>query len=281
MGFGNRAAHQHLGNGARRSHRGVVQDRTEQLVPHDGYYDLRITAELWETYYYDYLSLMAVDHPVGTEIYVDERFVIPAAKLAITSTEMPHKIVSATDDDGNDVTDVVSALDGKYLDNFGRGQYQGVTRDHYVEVDLGKDAPSSGPLWLIAKGWMHPTDSSVNVAMGQGKARNRARAEPGSARWSRWMVDSESESRFSRGPKENLPGGSEQCFSLRARRIACGCALTWKFIGIAIEWAKGLPDAQLKTVRLDPSVADLHYRGYSVIESGECVFAGGARLQSF
>ena len=53
----------------------------DQLVPRDGYYDLRITAELWETYYYDYLALMTVDHPEGTDIFVDERFVIPPAKL--------------------------------------------------------------------------------------------------------------------------------------------------------------------------------------------------------
>ena len=57
---------------------------------------------------------------------------------------------------------------GKNLDTFGRGQYQGVARDHYVEVDLGDDAPKSGPLYLIARGWMHPTDSSVNVALSQG-----------------------------------------------------------------------------------------------------------------
>ena len=57
----------------------------DQLVPHDGYYDIRVTAELWEVYYYDYLALMTVDHPAGTEIFVDERFVIPPAKLAITT----------------------------------------------------------------------------------------------------------------------------------------------------------------------------------------------------
>jgi hypothetical protein len=59
----------------------------EQLAPRDGYYDLRITAELWETYYYDQLALMTVDHPKGTEIFVDERFVIPPAKLAVTPVE--------------------------------------------------------------------------------------------------------------------------------------------------------------------------------------------------
>ena len=33
----------------------------------------------------------------------------------------------------------------------------------------------------------------------------------------------------------------------------------------SIEWAKGLPDTKLKTTRMNPYLADLHYRGYSVI----------------
>ena len=74
------------------------------------------------------------------------------------------------------MTEIVSKLDGNYLDTFGRGQYQGLTRDHFVEVDLGNDVPSSGPLWLIAKGWVHPTDSSVNVAISQGSHAEGARS---------------------------------------------------------------------------------------------------------
>ena len=38
-----------------------------------------------EVYYYDYLALRTVDHPAGTEIFVDERFVIPPLKLGITT----------------------------------------------------------------------------------------------------------------------------------------------------------------------------------------------------
>ena len=98
----------------------------DQLVPHDGYYDLRITGELWETYYYDYLKLMVVDHPVGTEIFTDERFVVPPVKLAMTAVAPPHPIAKAIDDQGKDVTEIVSKLDGRYLDTFGRGQYQGL-----------------------------------------------------------------------------------------------------------------------------------------------------------
>ena len=147
----------------------------DQLAPHDGYYDLRITGELWETYYYDYLALMAVDHPAGTEIFTDERFAVPAVKPRVIAVATPHKIARAIDDNGQDVTDIVRDLDNRYLDTFGRGQYQGVTRDHYVEVDLGDDVPANGPLYLIAKGWLHPSDSSINVAISQGHTNRRTR----------------------------------------------------------------------------------------------------------
>ena len=53
--------------------------------------------------------------------------------------------------------------------------------------------------------------------------------------------------------------------SCPARRTTCACAPTSKSIGTPIEWAQGRPDAQLKITHLDPSPADLHYRGYSVV----------------
>jgi len=237
----------------------------DELVPRDGYYDLRITAELWETYYYDQLALMTVDHPAGTDIFVDERFVIPPAKLAITTVETPHKIARAVDDNGNDVTSIVSTVDEKYLDNFGRGRYQGVTRDHYVEIELGEDAPSSGPLWLIAKGWMHPTDSSINVAISQGQEVHPAplsmEVPDGNGGW---VVVR---------PNLGFPAGRKKIclFDLanvfrpgtpRRLRLRTNLEIFWD----SIEWARGVPDAQPRTVRINPTTADLHYRGYSVIE---------------
>ena len=46
----------------------------DQLRPRDGVYDVRITAELWETHFFDHVSLLVVDHPADTEVFVDERF---------------------------------------------------------------------------------------------------------------------------------------------------------------------------------------------------------------
>jgi hypothetical protein len=236
----------------------------DQLVARDGYYDLRFTAELWETYYYDQLALMTVDHPAGTEIFVDERFAIPPVKLAIVTVDPPHKIASAVDDNGQDVTQIVNTLDERYLDTFGRGQYQGITRDHYVEVDLGPDVPVGRPLWLIAQGWMHPTDSSINVAVSQGHhepAQGLSLEVPDGH--GGWVVAQ---------PRLGFPAGRKKIclFDLthvfrpgtpHRLRLRTNLEIYWD----SIEWAQGRPDAPLKTMSLDPAVADLHYRGYSVI----------------
>lgn len=235
-----------------------------ELVPRNGYYDLRITGELWETYYYDYLSLMVVDHPAGTAVFTDERYVVPPVKLAITETAQPHAIARAVDDSGNDVTDVLAKLDGKYLDNFGRGQYQGVTRDHYVDIDLGPDVPMTDPLYLIAKGWLHPSDSTINVAISQG---NHEQPKPLSLS----VEDADGKWRV---VKLNLgfPEGRNKICLIDLRgvfrpgaphtvRLSTNLEIYWD----QIQWAQGMPKTQMRVTRLAPEYADLHYRGYSTI----------------
>ena len=236
----------------------------DQLAPRDGFYDLRITGELWETYYYDALHLMVVDHPAGTEIFTDERFVVPPVKLAVIAAEAPHAITRAIDDDGNDETETLRAVDGKYLDTFGRGQYQGVTRDHYVEIDLGPNIPASGPLWLIATGWLHPSDSSLNIAMGQGHHETprplSLEVPDGHGGW--------------RTAKANLgfpAGRNKTCLIDLTGLFASGVPhklrlhtdleVYWD----AIQWAAGAPNTDLRVTQLTPAMADLRYRGYSVI----------------
>jgi Tfp pilus assembly protein PilF len=236
----------------------------DQLVPKDGFYDLRITGELWETYYYDSLRLMAVDHPVGTEVFTDERFAVPAVKLAVTAVGEPQPIAHAVDDNGQDVTETLRALDGKYLDTFGRGQYQGVTRDHYVEIDLGDKAPANGPLWLLAKGWLHPSDSSINIAMSQG-AHEHPRPlslEVPDGRGG-WKV-AKANLGFPAGRKKICLIDLTNVFAPgtpRKLRLRTNLEVYWD----SIEWAQGAPDTKLMIKQMKPVTADLHYRGYSVI----------------
>jgi Tfp pilus assembly protein PilF len=236
----------------------------DQLQARDGYYDLRVTGELWETYYYDSMALMTVDHPVGTEVFTDERYDVPPVKLAVTATDEPQPIARAIDDTGHDVTSILGKLDGVYLDNFGRGQYQGVTRDHYVEIELPDSAVTTKPLWLVAKGWLHPSDSSINVAISQGGAEK--------PHWlSLEIPDGHGGWRVAR-PNLGFPSGRNKICLIdltnlfpsgtpHRLRLRTNLEIYWD----SIEWAQGEPDAQLNIQSLSPAVADLHYRGFSTI----------------
>ena len=179
-----------------------VKVRGDQLVPREGHYEVRINANLWETHYFDHLSLRVIDHPADTELFADERFMLVPSKPVYHLMEQTRPVARAWDHHGEDVTDLVRAIDGKYLDRAGRGRYQGITNDHWVEVDLGDDAPREGPVWLVAHGWIHPTDSSVNFALEQGQHERAASARAGSAR---------RQGRMEGGPRQDrLPGREEQ-----------------------------------------------------------------------
>jgi Tfp pilus assembly protein PilF len=237
--------------------------RGDQLAARDGYYDLRITGELWETFYLDHYSLLVVDHPADTAVFVDERTSNPPPRLGLYVVSQPHPVKRALDDNGNDVTEVVRMLDGSYLDTFGRGQYQGVTRDHWVEIELDESAPRDRPLYLLAHGWMHPTDASINVAISQG-----SHAPPQAL--SIEVQDANGKWVGSRGP-QGFPAGKNKTmvFDLtgvfregaqRRLRLRTSMEVYWD----ALEWAEGRSEGVVTTARLDPMFAELRYRGFSV-----------------
>ncbi len=237
-----------------------VKIRGDQLAARDGYYDVRITAELWETHFFDHVSLMAVDHPAGTEVFVDERFAFPPPALVVHTTGPPQPVAQVWDDLGNDVTGIVSARDERYLDFFGRGDYQGITRDHYVEIDLGDEAPDGG--WLLASGWIRPTDSSINVAISQGQHAPprglRVDVPDGVGGWTTAY------------PNLGFPSGKAKTILIdldglfrpgapRRLRLHTNLEIYWDAFARAAKAA----ETEIKTTRLSPDVADLRFRGYS------------------
>ena len=91
----------------------------DQIVPRDAYYDLRLTDEYWETYFIDYCSLLAVDHPQESNIYVDERVADPPPRLKLHMTGEPRNFAGAKDDTGRDVSGVIQRVNANYLNTFG------------------------------------------------------------------------------------------------------------------------------------------------------------------
>lgn len=232
-----------------------------KLVPRDGHYDLRVHANLWEADYFDQLALLVVDHPANTEIYVDERFFLTPTppKLYVTTPAMP--VARAWDHLGKDATELVTKIDGRYLDRCGRGLFQGVTRDHWVEVDLGDDAPKEGPVYLIARGWIHPTNSSINVAMEQGshEAPRGLTLEVPDGKGG-WKVGR---------PGLGFPAGKDKTILIRLDgidgagvsrrfRLRTNMEIFWDFLG----HARGLDEKLAKVRRPPVRKADLRYRGH-------------------
>lgn len=152
---------------------GVIQtfDRVripgERLQPVDGVYDVRVTAELWETHFFDYVELIAVDHPVGTEVFVDERFVFPAPDLSTRIAKTPVPVQSVYDQWNNDLTEQVSRQDNQYIAPFIKTPYQGLVEEHSIVITLN-DRNENFPEYLVMHGWLRPTDSSINLALSQG-----------------------------------------------------------------------------------------------------------------
>jgi len=139
----------------------------EKLKPKNGRYSIRITEELWEAVYFDKVGLVAVDHPDSVDVYADERFVpppFPGKKVYQVANK--HLPVSATDDKGNNLLPKISAYDFQYASSFSLGKYQGLARDHDLILDLG-DKAQGDSLLLFLRGWIFPTDASINTAMAQ------------------------------------------------------------------------------------------------------------------
>jgi Tfp pilus assembly protein PilF len=142
----------------------------DALTPRDGRYVLQLTEELWETAYTDGIKLLAVDHPDSVDVFVDERFVPPGpVKLNLFQVAKRELPLSATDERGNDVLAALRESDDVYVSNFTPTQYQGVVQPHDLVLNLGESAGKSGS-HLFLRGWIYPTDASINVALGQQSA---------------------------------------------------------------------------------------------------------------
>ena len=165
-----------------------------------------------------------------------------------------------------------------------------MTRDHWVEIELGPDAPTSGPLYLIANGWLHPTDSSINVALGQGhhappqglslevpdeKGGWRV-AKPGlgfpegkiktvvldiSHIWDTGIGYRAAGSDKDFEKNSGVTKSSDKRVSRYPRRLRLRTNLEIYWDSIA--WAKGTPNSPIKKQMLPMQTAELRYRGYS------------------
>ncbi|MFL5600747.1 MAG: FG-GAP-like repeat-containing protein [Gemmatimonadaceae bacterium] len=232
----------------------------DALQPRDGRYLLQLTEELWETAYADEVKLLAVDHPDSVEVFVDERFVPPGpVKLRVFQVGPRTMPLSAVDERGDDVLPALRATDDVYVSNFTPTKYQGVVESHDLILDLGSAVDSTSLLFL--RGWIYPTDASINVALGQQSAIK--------------VVSPSLEIRDANGkwrtaiPNIGFPSGKDKTMVIDLSgifpttdhhvRIRTNMQIYWDEAFVARDLSTGQP----RVTTLPLVSADLHFRGFS------------------
>jgi tetratricopeptide (TPR) repeat protein len=142
----------------------------ETLVPAaDGTLELDYTEELWEAAYLDEATLMAVDHPEGTQVVPNERTIPGPLERKLFTVKERRPIVRAVSDANGSTEDVsarLAARDEVYVDPGPETAYQGVRAEHALVLDLGPIA-AGDRIVLFLTGWIFYTDTSINVSLSQ------------------------------------------------------------------------------------------------------------------
>lgn len=241
--------------------RDFVKISGQQMQPKSGKYSIQITEELWETAYFDEVKLIAVDHPAGTDIFVDEQYIPPPfAEFKVYGVAEKRYPKSAVNHRGEDVADALKAFDYHYAVEHAPGVYQGVVEPHAIVLDLG-DVPNDAPVTLFLTGWIFPTDTSINVALSQNPTINpnfpSVAVKNKTGEW-KTVID-----------MIGIPAGKNKTITVdltgkflskdRQVRIETDMQIYWDMAFFTV----GEQSVPIEMTTLNPDSADLHYRGFS------------------
>jgi tetratricopeptide (TPR) repeat protein len=243
--------------------------RVDGAEPRDGRYELRITEELWEAAFFDGVKLWVVDHPAGVEVASSLR-VVPGETIPerVLASRAVRPVAAAQDGEGKDVTARVRARDEVYASGFAPSAYQGVAaRPWSFTFDLGSvpatpatPATPAAPVRLLLDAWIFPADASLNLAVAQRPDLPPVfpRLEVETATGWRVLM-----------PNMGFPAGKTKTMVVdtpplppgaHRLRIVTNLWLGWD----RIAWTDTPADGEVRLVgKLDPSAADLRYRGFS------------------
>ena len=161
----------------------VAKDRPWEYLKVDGrfvkprgdHYDLRITEELWEIAYIDHVGLTAIDHPEDVSIWTNEKVgpgsIAQPTVFAFRDSEL-HKVDSARDTAGRDVTKLLQGQDREYVQAFSDRFRQGLCPLHWIDLDFSElaergELDAKANVYLVLTGWIMPTDTSLNIQIDQ------------------------------------------------------------------------------------------------------------------
>ncbi len=239
-------------------HDEYVTVRGDQLKERAGYLDVRITEELRETAYLDKIRLLAIDHPADMRVVSNEKAKAPPfPDFRLFGVRSEIRPVAATNHSGESVLDLVVNGDRRYApfrrDLSGRAEPHSLTLEfpHFDDVDAV----------LFLEAWVDWASASTIVAASQAESKAiqppslEIRSDDG--QWHVAVAD------------VGLPGGTLRTVAVdlsgkfpgrsRAVRIRTNMCVHWDKAYIAT----GTSDPNVRQTALEPSLADLRFRGFS------------------
>ncbi|MBV8570376.1 MAG: VCBS repeat-containing protein, partial [Acidobacteriaceae bacterium] len=240
-------------------HDEYIQIPGSALKAETGAYKIHITEELHEVSYLDEVKLIAVDHPVNTNIYTNDKFKSPPYPefRLFGSKEKIHPI-HATDADGVDATAALAAVDHKYPVAFAHNT-AGEAELHTLDLDFGKAAASNHAA-LVLNGWVDWADGSTFLGAsqnGQGLVFPYLQVKDSAGNWKTVVQDMGIPSGKPKTIVVDLAG--KFLSSSREVRIVTNLCVYWDEIFLIEN--SDLPQVRMTTLK--PSAADVHFRGFS------------------
>jgi tetratricopeptide (TPR) repeat protein len=231
------------------------------LKPHNGYLSLRFGEPMEEVNFIDQLRLVAIDHPAGTEVYPNERFLeappFPQQKVIVTSAARP--VLAAWNDHGQDVRGVLIDRDHRYVHDFTNLPFAGFANPHALTLDIGPWT-AQHPLRLLLHGYVEYFSASSMYAAWQAGLKPEPpvlRAQMASGSWKTIL------------PDMGFPAGLPRTITVDLTgKLPAGTRWLRIVTNLQIYWDQILVDngpdrsAEIRQTELPLALSTLKFRGY-------------------
>ncbi|MGC8550556.1 MAG: FG-GAP-like repeat-containing protein [Acidobacteriaceae bacterium] len=233
----------------------------QDLKSRNGYFSLRFGEPMEEVNYLDQVRLVAVDHPIGTRVYPNERFLseppFPREKVILSADA--HPVAAAWGNHGHNATALLRAKDDRYLEDFTDLPYDGFAKMHSLTLDLGKWNPNL-PLHLLLNGYVNYFSASSMYSAWQAGLKPippYIDAQLPNGQWKRVVNDMGFPAGLPRTIVVNLTGKLPS--GTRRIRITTNLQIYWN--QILVDNAPADPGA-IHQIPLHLASANLAFRGY-------------------